>query len=181
MMTGRNIAFIGLLHLALFTAYGSARGNSFLSCSSSHSGHFVILDCYYRGGIPFPTLTWTGPNNLYRETANTPRFTINLTQEEFENKWSTIYKCTAGHAYLTSYCYIGRGIGSYVGISFGVLALLFLLCILIIVIWTGCGILCEKIARYRGKDDQLPATSTATGHYNPAYEVEHVGEAITPE
>ncbi|XP_048476643.1 uncharacterized protein LOC125487965 isoform X2 [Rhincodon typus] len=110
-MARRNITLIGLLYLAHFTygkKYHSSRKESYLSCTSYYSGDFVILDCFYRGGLPFPTLTWTGPNNLYREAFNTQRFTINITRQEFVNDWNTIYKCTARRHYSTSYCSVGR-------------------------------------------------------------------------
>ncbi|XP_078389797.1 uncharacterized protein LOC144671664 [Cetorhinus maximus] len=180
-MAGRNIALIGVLLLARFTSYSSAKRTSYLSCLSSHVGDFVILDCYYRGGLPFPTLTWTGPNNLYRETTNTPRFTINITKDEFVDEWNTIYKCVAGHHYFSSYCYVGRGLGSYVGIAFGALALLVLLCIFLLVICAKCDQLCEKIARRRGKCSTSPATTTATGYENPTYAGEPVEEEKTPK
>ncbi|GCC32913.1 hypothetical protein chiPu_0011377 [Chiloscyllium punctatum] len=180
-MAWRSITLVGLLYLAQFTSYLSAKSSSYLSCTSSYSEDFAILDCYYRGGLPFPTLTWSGPNNLYRETSNTPRFTINISKHEFVDEWNTIYKCTAGHRYSYSYCYIGRGIGSYIGIAFGALALLFVLCVLSLCIWVQCDKLCEKFARSRRKRETASATTTGPSYDNPTFINEPSRDVMTPE
>ncbi|XP_048476644.1 uncharacterized protein LOC125487965 isoform X3 [Rhincodon typus] len=183
-MARRNITLIGLLYLAHFTygkKYHSSRKESYLSCTSYYSGDFVILDCFYRGGLPFPTLTWTGPNNLYREAFNTQRFTINITRQEFVNDWNTIYKCTARRHYSTSYCSVGRGIGSYVGIALGTLAPLILLCVISICIWKQHDKFCETIARYWRKNETASVTTFGPSYDNPTYINELADDGKTPE
>lgn len=66
------------------------------------------------------------------------------------------------------------GVGRYIGIAVGVLVLLILLCIVLILICVGCNRLCEKMSRYRDKDDQIPATSAGTVYDYPTF----ISEAV---
>ncbi|XP_069798525.1 uncharacterized protein [Narcine bancroftii] len=181
-MARRVLVLISVLYFTLFThkRHASARSQSYLSCTYYYSGDDVLLDCFYRGGVPFPTLIWTGPGGFHQEMKSTRRLIVNMTQHKFVNNWDTIYKCKANYRYTSSYCYVGRGIGNYVGIAFGVLGLLFLMCIFVICLCKACEKLAEKYRRWRGRDMSTP-TGTSMGFNNPTFKQDPGQEGKTPE